>query len=386
MRRTYAYLAAVLIVAVLAVVWYTHRTVETASPGAALPVGAIAPLSGDNAQFGTALKQGMELALREVNDHAAAEGLRPPQLHFEDSMGDPATAVSAFRKLVDFDHTPIVLGAMFSKETMAIAPIAESRHIVLLSPTSSDVALTKAGDYIFRIYPSDSYDGEFLANYIAQQPDLHRLGVLYLTTSSTTAVATIFKELVEKQGRQVVLIEAHDEGTRDFRSVLEKVRAAKPDAVMLFSYLNEMALILRQAKELGYHFRFIAISTIYDQKLFELAGDAANGVVFSTAIYEPTSTDPRIRDFVQRFRKIHGAAPNIWAAYGYDVVRVAAEAIWHSNGSPDSIKQALYAIHDFPGVTGITSFDSNGDVKKPLRMMAVRNGRFEPLGTLAGSQ
>lgn len=325
------------------------------------------------------MRQGMELALTEVNEQAAARGARRLALHVEDSQGQPVTGVNAFRKLVDFNRTPIVLGAMFSQVTMAIAPIAESRHVVLLSPTSSDVALTTAGDYIFRIYPSDTYDGEFLARYVAEQKDVQRIAVLYLTTSSTTAIATVFSDLVKDEGREIVLLEGHDEGTQDFRTLLQKVQRAEPDAVMLFSYLNEMALILRQAQEMGYRFRFLAISTIFDSKIFELAGDAADGVVFSTAVYDPASDEPLIREFVARFEEAYGAEPNIWSAYGYDAVRVAAAAVWNSDGSPESIKEALYDIRDFPGVTGTTTFDKNGDVQKALQLMTIRDGEFVPV-------
>ena len=266
-------------------------------------------LSGDTAQYGKALHNGMLLAQDEINATAQSSSEARLSLHFEDSQGNASIGVNAFHKLVDFNKTPLVLGAMFSKVTMAIAPIAEEQHIVLLSPTSSDVALTNAGDYIFRIYPSDTYDGAYLAQYLARQPGIRRVAVLYLTTSSTTAIAQVFRDSFTKAGGTVVMMDGHAEQTKDFRTVLEKVNHAHPDIVLLCSYLNEMALILRQGAELGYKLRYAAISTIYDKKIFALAGDAAEGVVFSTAKYDANSDDPPIKSFVSAFRERFGQEP-----------------------------------------------------------------------------
>lgn len=347
----------------------------------AVPVGVIAPLSGEVSQYGKALQNGMLLALKEINSASQQSGEKQLDLKFEDSKGSATAGINAFRKLIDYHKTPIVLGAMFSKVTMAIAPLAEKEKVVLLSPTSSDVNLTKAGDYIFRIYPSDSYDGEYLAQYFVSRLSVKRAAVMYLTTSSTTAITEVFKDRITKAGGEVVLVEGHDQKTRDFRSVLKKLNEHKPDAVLLSSYLDAMALILRQSKELGYKFNFVAISTIYDEKIFELASNAAEGVVFSTAIFDSASKDPLIRKFVQTFNNQYKELPNIWAAYGYDCVRIASEAIRKSNGTATSIKEALYKIKDFPGVTGKTTFDENGDVTKSLRMMIIKNNRFVPLGS-----
>ena len=127
-------------------------------------VGAILPLTGDNAVYGKALQRGMELALTEISERWSHSG-KLLQIHYEDSKAKPQSGVSAMKKLVEVNKVPIVIGGMFSSVSLAIAPIAQRERVIQLSPTSSSVDLTTSGPWFFRIYPSDTYDGIFLADF-----------------------------------------------------------------------------------------------------------------------------------------------------------------------------------------------------------------------------
>jgi branched-chain amino acid transport system substrate-binding protein len=271
----------------------------------------------------------------------------------------------------------MVIGDMFSAGTLAIAPIAEKQRIVLLSPTASALELTNAGDYIFRIYPSDSYDGMYLANFSWNKLTVKTASIIYLQVASISAVSQVFKERFEALGGKILNMDSYKEGDTDFRSQLIKARKANADIIFIPGYLREMATLLRQAKELGIKKQFLSISTFFDPKIIELAGGAAEGVLFSAPVFDPDSTFPKVKHFVNLFESKHKKKPDILAGYGYDVVNIATEALKRSSTmTPDNIKSALYSIKDFPGVTGKTSFDSNGDVVKDLRMMQVKNNKF----------
>jgi branched-chain amino acid transport system substrate-binding protein len=359
-------------------IYYLSRPVE----GQEVTVGAMMPLTGDNAVYGKALQQGMLVALDEANKAGKIYGI-PLNIIFEDDQANPTLGVSAFNKLIDIDHVPMVLGSMFSNVSLAIAPIGQSKHIVLLSPTSSSVDLTNAGDYFFRIYPSDTYDGQFSADFAFNTLKARKIAIFFAQESSTTAVAKVFANEFTALGGQIVLSEGHKQGDTDFRASLGKIQQAQPDVVFLPSLLNEMALILKQAKELGISTQFLSISTFNDPKILELAGSGAEGVIFSTPFYDPKSSDQLTKAFINAFQQKYGSEPNIWSGYGYDVVRVAVQALREA-GKPflaDAIKGALYQIKDFPGVTGTVTFDKNGDVQKPLRMMVVQHGAFAPFVT-----
>lgn len=348
----------------------------------AVTIGAILPLTGDAAGYGVSLKKGMDLAVDELKKQTNSTERRL-SIIFEDDRNLPQAGVSAFNKLVSVDRAPMVLGAMFSAVTLAIAPIAESQKVVLLSPTASAIELTSAGDYIFRIYPSDSYDGQYLATFANEKLHAKRVALVTLQAASTTSISQLFKKLFAESGGTVVVDETYQEGNTDFRAILTKVNEQKPDLVFLAGTLKETAVLLRQAKELGVKSTFLGISTLNDPKFLELAGDSAEGVLFSSPMFDPANQSPTMTNFVAAYRAKYDQEPDILAGYGYDTVNIAAAAINQAANkgdvTPHSIRTALSGIADFAGVTGKMSFDKNGDVAKELRIMTVSGGKFVPL-------
>ncbi len=342
-----------------------------------IKIGAILPLTGDNAVYGVAIKNGIELGIEEINENG---GIRDKKITviFEDDRAEPSQTISAYKKLTQVNRVPLILGGVFSASSLAIAPISQRDKVILLSPTSSSVDLTNAGPWFFRIYPSDTYDGIFLANFAFHDLKARSAAILYLQVSSTTAIAKVFEEKFSALGGNTVLSEGHAEGTTDFRVTLSRLKDFKSDIVFLPSYLEEMAIMLKQAKELGIGAQFLSISTFNDPKILELAGNAAENVLFSTPYFDPTSSDELTRSFVSSFRTRYNDAPNIWAGYGYDVIRIASKALEDAGKSPTSetIREALSHIVGFPGVTGTVTFDKNGDVEKELTILEVKNGQF----------
>ena len=132
-------------------------------------IGAILPLTGDAAKYGESAKEGIELAIKEINAEGGVKGHKI-EIIYEDSQGLPTTGVSAFQKLITSNRVPAVIGGLFSSVTLAIAPIANREHVVVLSPTSSAPAITKAGDYIFRNCASDIFEGKIMAEAARKTP------------------------------------------------------------------------------------------------------------------------------------------------------------------------------------------------------------------------
>ncbi len=342
-----------------------------------IQVGAIVPLTGDNAVYGVALKRGMDLATDQLNSSGGISGKRL-NIVFEDDQANPQNGVSAFTKLTTVNKVPIVIGAMFSAVTLAIAPIAQRQHVVLLSPTSSAVELAKAGPYFFRIYPSDAYDGKFLADFAMNRLGAKRAAILSIQVTSVAEIVNVFKARYLEDGGTITDEETYTQGDTDFRTQLLKIKRSNPDLIFLPGYLREMAIQLTQAKELGIRKPVLSISTFYDPKIFNLAGTAAEGVLFSTPFFDPESQNPTVQQFVKAFVQKYGEKPNIWAAYGYDAVKISALAIQRGGTSPDGIRNQLRQVKDFPGVTGLTTFDENGDVVKELSVLRVADHSFVP--------
>jgi branched-chain amino acid transport system substrate-binding protein len=319
----------------------------------------------------------MELATREVNSSGGVKGRRL-RVIVEDDQAIPQRGIAAFEKLTAIDRVPIVLGAMFSAVTLAIVPIATERHIVLLSPTSSAVELTHASPYFFRIYPSDAYDGEFLADFAINTLHARRAAVIAIRVASVAQIVNVFRAHYTQAGGSIVDEESYNQGDTDFRTQLLKIKAAGPEVLFMPGYLREMAIQLPQVREVGLEQPLLSISTFYDPKIMELAGTAAEGVMFSTPFFDPASPTSAVQHLVTLFKAQYRRDPDIWAAYGYDAVRIAASAIGQGGDTADGIRQALGAIRDFPGATGSTTFTAGGDAIKPLTILKVSGGRFVP--------
>ena len=333
----------------------------------AITVGLILPLSGDAAVYGKALQTGAELAFEELNTTAEASGkqLRPV---YEDSKADPKTAVSALAKLTSVDRVPIIIGDMFSSTTLAIAPIAQKNRVVLVSPTASALAVPRVGDYVFTIYPSDAYDGQFLAEHLAALwPSARSVAVVYAQAEAMITCKDAFKKALPPPAA-IVTEEAVPPDTRDLSPVVLNVLRSTPDVVLIVAQLPETAMFVKQAREKGLTSRFLAISTCYDPKIFEIAGDSAKDLVFSAPFFDVEGQTPHVAHFVTAYEQKYNDKPNVWAAYGYDVVKIVASALSASTKTL-SLRDIMATLPPYDGVTGRTVFNPDRTVTKTLRLL-----------------
>lgn len=362
----------VVIVAVLVIAFIITQTKQEPDE---IKIGAILPLTGDGAIYGSALKKGMDLALASVNDNGGIDG-KKLSIIYEDSQLDPKVAVAAANKLIFVDKVPLVVGCMFSSTTLAIVPVAEKSKVVLLSPTASAEAVPNTGPYVFSIYPSDAYDGMFLAEFVTRMLKKHKAAIISVQADAMQVFSQAFSRTFKKLGGRIVFEEYYAPGTDDFRSVLTKLSSVNPDVVCLPGYLEEIAKILRQAREIGLKSKMVTISTAFDEKILALAGDAAEGLLMSAPFYDPEAKRAQVIKFRNSYEQLYGEIPNVWAAYGYDVVGIAAAAFANREQHGTAIRDELSKIRDFPGLTGKTSFLENGGVEKTLRVMTIHEGEF----------
>ncbi len=339
-----------------------------------IKIGAILPLTGDAALYGDSLKKGVDLALTQINSKGGIKG-RPVTVTYEDSKAVPAAGVAAFQKLVDVNRVIAVIGDAVSSVTLAFAPIAEKNRVVVLSPLSSAPALTNAGDFIFRNVPSDLYGGRVAAYFSVKDQGWKKIAILYINNDFGVGLKRVFLESVESLGSKIVASEAYESGTRDFRTQLLKIRATNPEAIFIVGY-GEVSQILVQAKEIGLKTKFLGTGLLEDPNVIKVAKEAAEGIYFTQLQYDATSDDSIVKDFVGSFTKKYNSKPDIIAAYGYDAMLVLATAIEKSNLTSEGIRDQLYKIKNFHGVTGDIAFDKNGDVIQPMGIKTVKNGEF----------
>lgn len=338
-------------------------------PQEEIKIGAILPLTGDAATYGKALRKGMALAVTEINAAGGVLG-KSIVVVYEDSGADPKAAVSAINKLINADNVSLIVGDMFSSTTLAIAPIAQRNRVVLISPTASAQAVPAVGDHIFTIYPSDAYDGEFVGEHLLQLwPEVQRVAVVFVQAEAMITCKEAFK-VAARQHIQIVAEEAIPPESRDLSLLIPNLMKSKPDAIFIAAHMPETALLIRRARERGMQSRFIGISTCYDPRIFELGGNVIDGLVFSAPYFDAESQSSKVTTFVTNFETIYSEKPNVWAAYGYDVVQIASTAFSKAS-SEKSLRDVVAATHDYDGLTGNTTFKPDRTVWKELRLMTV---------------
>ncbi len=342
-----------------------------------IEVGAILPLTGDAAIYGNEIKKGMDMSLEEINQNGGING-KVIKIIYEDDAGDAKTGVSALTKLIKVDKVPVVIGGAMSSVASAIAPIAQQNGVVLLSPTATAPDLSNIGNYFFRIWPSDNYDGTIMADFATKELRLSRFSILYVNNDYGKGIEEVFKNRVEENGGKILSSEGYEIGATDFKSQLTKIKSHDPEAIYLPGYYKELAGILKQAKELGIKSKILSVNSFYNPNLIKLAGSAAEGAIFTYPVFDAESSTPIIKNFVSKFSQKYSKKPDAFAAQGYDALKIVAYAIKHGGFNSEEIQKAMSKINNYIGVSGRMSFDTNGDVVKKLRMLTVKNGRFIP--------
>jgi branched-chain amino acid transport system substrate-binding protein len=331
-------------------------------------------LTGDAAHWGIPPRDAAELAIDEIN-RAGGIGGRKLKLFVEDDRCQPPDGVSAFNKIMAAASPAVVLGAVCSSVTLAIAPFAETRKTVLISPASTSPKLTNAGDFIFRVVPSASLRASVFAEYLHNERGLRRLAALYIDNEGGIGASSAFKAQLTQLGGAVVLEQIYAQGATDVRAQLTTIKAANADGVVVGSYPPDTVLVLRQARELGLpQPLFFQTEAIQNPDVLRDAGDAANGAVYILAA--PASSEARA-SFTRAYEAKFGKKAELFAAEGYDIVRLVAQAMAAAKDEPISgsrIRDFLYQVRSYAGASGAITFDKNGDVIKPFAIMTIEAG------------
>lgn len=341
--------------------------------GREVVLGAVLSLSGEGAYYGQAIRQAMDLAVDRVNAEGGIGG-NPLRILYRDSGSSPDGAEKAARDLFDRHDVPLIFGGVLSSETLRLAPLAESRHKILLSPASSSPEISRAGKHVFRVYPSDALEGAYMAQLASEELGLKRMTVLAIDNEFGRGIAEVFLRGFHGDAPPVVLFYA-PKGT-DLAALAEKARRAGGDGIYLVGYYNDMGILLRELRKRGTPGRILSSSSLGSPRSLEEAGEAAEGVIYPATVFDPESDDPPVARFVRDFKARYGGLPDLYAAHGYDAVLVAAAAMRQAGGAvPERIAQELLAIQEFRGASGVISFDPEGDVVQFPRAYIVYQGK-----------
>lgn len=338
-------------------------------------VGVLLPSTGVAATYGDSIESGIRLAVSDSRERGQI-----PQgfdVVWADTGSIPDRAVNELRKMAVERGVNLVIGGATSGEAQALLPILDELNVVCLSPSASAPGLGQQSRLFFRIYPSDELEGYTAAKFLFDRLEKKSV-VLYVGNKQyANGIEPEFLKQFEsaQQGKVVARIDLDDPEWRSKSTAA--LRDPSEPGVYIVAYAEGTLEILRHLADAGYEGRVVATAAFYSTQVIRRAGELAEGILFPLPPFDRTSEKEPVLSFVNRYMETYQRAPDVFAAHGYDAMRLAIEVMKiASPPEPSEIRKALqFGVSEFMGVTGPILFDESGDVKHYPKMFIVKGGQ-----------
>ena len=358
---------------------------DSTASGTAFKIGGTGPLTGANAIYGNACKNGAQIAVDEIN---AEGGDIQFELNYQDDESDAEKAVNAYNTLKDWGMQ-LSLGSVTSKPCEATAAENYSDRIFALTPSASSVAVTEGKDNVFQMCFMDPNQGTASAQYIAEQKLGTKVAIIWKNDDVySTGIHDKFVEEAKAKSLQVVSDKTFtDASANDFSVQLNEAKSKGADLVFLPIYYQPASLILTQANAMGYAPKFFGVDGMDGILALDNFDTAlAEGLMLMTP-FNATSEDERTANFVQEYEEKFGGTPNQFAADAYDAVYAIRDACVQAGVTSDmsvsEIGDALITSITEITMDGLTGSDmtwaSTGEVSKAPIVVEIENGAYKQL-------
>ena len=353
-------------------------------------IGGIGPTTGATAIYGTAVKNGAQIAVDEIN---AAGGINGKQIEyrFEDDQNDAEKAVNAYNTLKDWGMQMLV-GTTTTAPCIAVAGKTASDNVFQITPSASSPDVLSSGNgNVFQVCFTDPNQGVASAQYIAENKLATKIGIIYDSSDVySSGIEEKFEAEAKTQGLNIVSAEAFTEDSKtDFSVQLQKAKDAGADLLFLPIYYQEASIILKQADTMGYKPKFFGVDGMdgiltvenFDTKL-------AEDVMLLTP-FAADAKDKTVQNFVKTYKEKYKDTPNQFAADSYDAVYALKAAIEESKATTDmsasdmcdALKGAMTKIK-MQGLTGGKdglTWNESGEVTKSPKAVIIKNGAYKAM-------
>lgn len=355
-----------------------------------IKIGFNIPLTGDIPKVGESSKLSAEMLKADINGAGGLDvGGKKYMLDFiyEDNEAKAESAVTTALKLIEKDEVLAMIGPNSSKQAVPAGEVANDNSVVMISPWSTNPDTTFDRPWVFRAAFLDPFQGPVAVNFAVETFGAKTAAVLYdLSNDYSKGLAEIFKNVFEKKmGPGTVLaFESHGTKDQDFSAQLTKIIATKPDFIFVPDNYNQVALIVPQARQLGYKGQFMGSDAWGSSELMTLCGDACKGLYFSTH-YAAAGATGATKKFIDRYTAKYGETPDDVAALTWDATRVVLQGIQNAGKLTGKLKKdrkavrkGMQEITSFAGITGNMKFDDQGDpIKCAVVVQISQTGQFE---------
>ena len=357
-----------------------------------LKIGCILPLSGEGADIGQSVLEGIQLAFNSLNiqDENSISTL---QLVIKDSAGE-INSISLLENLAKDEDVVVIIGPLFSKTVIASAKIADKHKLPIFSPTASSKNISGISPYIFRNSLTNQMQGNAIADYSINHLNLRKFAVLYQRDAYGIELENAFEEELKSFGGEIIFSEPFDPEQNDFEPQITAIGGIKDsdlrkltdegkpkpelqyEAIFIPAHADRVGLILPEL--VYYNISDIPIlggNGLNSPDLIRIGGKYSEGVIFVDGFF-PLSENPIVKEFVDRYRTFFNKWPDIYSANSYDAAMIILEIIKNGAKNREDVKNGLLNLIDYNGVSGITTVQSSGDSEKALYFLTVKHGKI----------
>jgi branched-chain amino acid transport system substrate-binding protein len=344
----------------------------TKKSGNEIVVGQYGSMTGSEATFGQSTDEGIRLAVEEINESGGIQG-KKIKLVTMDDQGKAEEAASVVTRLIEQEKVVALLGEVASSRSLAAAPIAQTKKIPMITPSSTNPKVTEVGDYVYRTCFIDPFQGTVMAKFAYENLKLKKVAILRDVKSDySVGLADFFIQTYKQLGGEIVADVSYQSNDVDFKAQLTQLKSKKPEGLFIPGYYTEVGLIARQARELGMTAKLLGGDGWDSPKLSEIGGKAINGGYFSNH-YSNETTDPVAVEFMTKFKAKYNKMPDGLSAAGYDAAKVLFKAMQMAGDvSPSAIKDQLAKVANHAGVTGNITINEKRNATKSAVVVEVQ--------------
>jgi len=355
-----------------------NQTAQTPTQAETYKIGVIAALSGDAADYGETARNVLTISSEEINNSGGING-KKVDLIYEDGKCTGQDGATAAQKLVSVDKVQVILGGTCSSETLAAVPIVAAQKVLLFSSLASSPDLTGISPYFFRNHPSDAYQGKVLAETAYNKKGWKKVAVLSEQTDFTQGIYKVFKQTFENLGGTVVN-ENFVTDTKDLRSSLTKLQAAKPDALLLNANSPVSGQVaLTQLNDLKWKTPLMAIDVIMgNPKLLSDYKSLTEGMIGAEFGVDPAN--PKFEHLLDVYKQKYGKDLIVqsYMQNVYDSLYIIKDGIQAVGLNGEKLAAWSRTIKDWDGASGKVTIDANGDRAGGHKPEIIKDGKVIP--------
>ena len=355
--------------------------VEIPDDAEAFTLGAVAPLSGSAAVSGQVMLNAVKMAVNEINENGGINGEIPIKLVYDDDEAIPANSVTVTQKLVEQNKVNALIGSVGSSCTLANMKITEAAKIPQITSCSSNITITQQGDdYIYRMTATDETHARTLLKYATEVLGAKSCAMINESSDFGMGAYKIVSKVCEEYGVEMLSNEIYNSGDTDFSVQLTKMQKTGADFFILWGYYTETVLICQQMHQYGIDVPLVG--TEYNSpELTKLGSEAVDGLILTTP-FDAANPDEKVQEFDKEYSALYGAGYDQNAPQSYDAVYVIADAVsrclednadWHDG----TVLNKYIAETELDGASGLTSFDSTGEMIKDLLVIKIEDGEHK---------